>query len=512
MKNKKENIVIFCFIVPLLLLALFYLFSPTDELSLIEKRRLQQRPEFSFQALADGSYSSDLDRFFTDQLPFREMFIVSDQFLAAKFSTFFGLNEVQLVARPGVNLGEGENLGTDGKALVTFPAATTTPEHTTEQTATPGETETESTEVNEPSVEETTVTSGMTETTVAPTTEDTTAAPTTVEPTAAPTAPPATTAPTPEATSSESSTAAPAAPTEPPVDIHMSGNILIMGDRAVEIFYSNQAVIDHYASIINNLAAVSGDAEVYNILAPTASQFYAPEGYRQGSSNQQEIIPAIYKKMSSKVKTVDAYAAIAPHQNEYIYFRTDHHWTGLGAYYAYTAFANKAGFAPLPLSSFTQGRISGDFLGTLYAWANSPKSLKENPDYVEYWQPPVTTSGYAFTDASMSAGYAINLIKSDLSGGNKYLAFTEGDHGLAKFETSNKNGRNILIIKESYGNGMVPLLAAHYENVYVFDPRKATISMSSFIAEQAIDDILIINYSIAIGNAGWKDALNQSLN
>ncbi len=510
MKHKKELLVILSFFIPLVLISFLYLVSPTKQVSQLEKRQLQQRPVFSPASLVNGKFSRELDSFFTDQLPFREFFIAGDQKISSGLRTAFGLNKVELIARPGGDLGEGENLGTEGKDLVTFPTTNQKPGQTTGPKesipTTHGEGEPvlptpsvmpapDESSDQEPETSTETPTSEP-EASIPPTGSEPSTAPTTL-PTATPTAAP-TTAPT-------------AAPTAPPADIQMSGNILIMGDRAMEIFYSNQSVIDHYASVVNRVVAVSGGAQVYSLVAPTASQFYAPEGYRSGSSNQAAVIPAIYGKLGSGVKAVDAYAAIAPHTSEYLYFRTDHHWTGLGAYYAYTAFANRAGFSPLPLSSFTKGSIDGGFLGTLYAWANSPASLAKNPDTVEYWKPPVTATGYAYTDASMSAGYAINLIKTDLTSQNKYLAFTEGDHGLAKFETSVKNGRSIMVIKESYGNAMVPYLAAHYENVYVFDPRKAEMTMSSFVANQGIDDILVVNYSIAIGNAGWKSALEKSL-
>lgn len=491
MKRKKELIIALAFYIPLLVIGALYLFSPPDEISELEKRKLQQRPKFSVQAVVSGEFSQELDRYFTDQLPFRNLFISSDQRMQSNLSTLFGLNRVQLITGPAGDLGEGENLGTDDKEIVVFP---TKAPMLSESGGTPGSEPSDSSPLASPTPGE----SGE------PTDSEAPSETTTVKPTVTPTEA-STEAPTepPESTSP---------PTEAPNDVSVSGGILIVGDRAMEIFYSSQATIDKYTALVNKIEATSGSAQVYSLLAPTASQFYAPEGYRQGSSNQQTVIPSVYAQMSGNIKTVDAYSALAPHTGEYLYFRSDHHWTGLGAYYAYTAFANTAGFSPLPLSSYTKGRVDGDFLGTLYAWAGSPSVLKSNPDYVEYWQPPVTATGYAFTDASMSSGYQISLIKPSVDANNKYLAFTEGDHGLAKFETSTKNGRSIMVIKESYGNAIVPYLASHYENIYVFDPRKATISMSSFVNSEGIDDILVVNYSIAIGNTGWIDALYKSLN
>lgn len=490
MKKKLPAIVALCFLVPVFLIGLFYIVLPAKSVSISEKRKLQQRPAFSIKALFDGTFTQELNDYYTDQLPGREFFIAADQGVNANLSTLFGLNKVQLVARPGgeQDLGEGENLGTDGKTIITFPT-------------------TDAGNVPEPKPTE------------EPVGTDKLPAGTDEEPLATPTPAPSepnesTAVPTPVPTTSQSAEPTPA-PSESKTEekpIAQSGNILILSDRAVEIFYSNQTIIDSYLSVLSRVEASSGGAQIYNLLAPTASEFHAPSDYTRGSSNQKDVIAQVYAAMNPAIKTVDAYRQIAPHADKYLYFRTDHHWTQLGAYYAYTAFAETAGFKALALDAFTHGQIEGDFLGTLYGWAGQPASLKNNPDHVEYWMPPASAQGYAFTDATMSAGYAIELIKTSLNSANKYLAFTEGDHGLARFETSVKNGRSIMVIKESYGNAMVPFLASHYEYVYVFDPRKITLNLAEFADSQGIDDILVINYSIAIGNQGWKDSLLKSLN
>ena len=505
MNKKRSLIIIISFITPIIIFAFLYLILPAKQISTSEKRSLQQRPEFSFKTMLNGTYAEELDAYYTDQLPMREFFIGADQSVRSQLSTFFGLKQVQLVSRPGAgaDLGLGENLGTDGKEIVTFPTTSkpspspevTDPSEPTESSDTAGS---EALATPTPAVSDPSVSSSANAYTGTSDDTDEIDSPVTTEPSTTPTI---TTAPTTSGTT--------AGEEEP---ISQTGGILVLSNRAVEVFYSNQSIIDSYVSLLDLVVSRSPNSRVFSLIAPTASEFYAPSDYRQGSSNQKDVIAKIYAAMGADVHTVDAYSKIAPHTEDYLYFRTDHHWTGLGAYYAYTALAEEAGFTPLGLSAMTHGQVAGDFLGTLYAWANQPANLSKNPDFVEYWMPPVTAEGYAFTDTSMSAGYAISLIKTEVGSSNKYLAFTEGDHGLARFETSVKNGRSIMVIKESYGNAMVPYLAAHYEYVYVFDPRKATMDFADFVSGNEIDDILIVNYSLAIGNQGWKDALRKSLN
>lgn len=505
MNRKPYVLIIVSFFLPLLIIASLYFILPSEAISLTEKRELQQLPELRFDDLVSGVYAESWDAYYRDQLPAREFFIRADQAVNQQLNTLFGLNELQLVNRPGAgaDLGEGENLGTDGKEIVTFP--TTKP-----SVSEPSTTSSNDEAAASSSTEESTTSGSETDSTTESlaTSENTSETSNAVA------------TPTPQPQPSESETAATTETTVPPttsstqeeeVPVSQTGGILVLSDRAVEIFYSSQTIIDSYLNLIDTVERESAGARVFSLIAPTASEFYAPSAYRQGSSNQKDVIANIYAAMPDAVRTVDAYSKIAPHQSEYLYFRTDHHWTGLGAYYAYTAMAEAAGFEALSLSEMQHGSIEGDFLGTLYAWTNQAANLAKHPDFVEYWMPPVTAEGYAFTDASMTAGYAIDLIKPAITNPNKYLAFTEGDHGLARFDTSAENGRSIMVIKESYGNAMVPYLAAHYEQVYVFDPRKAEIDFNSFVSSNGIDDILVVNYSIAIGNQGWKDALMKSL-
>ena len=92
---------------------------------------------------------------------------------------------------------------------------------------------------------------------------------------------------------------------------------------------------------------------------------------------------AVYNNYSAEVKGVDVYDALSLHKLEYLYFNTDHHWTGLGAYYAYTKFAEEAGFTPVAQEDMEKKSIPG-LLGLLYDITQEPV-LEQNPDSVEYF-------------------------------------------------------------------------------------------------------------------------------
>lgn len=287
------------------------------------------------------------------------------------------------------------------------------------------------------------------------------------------------------------------------------GSILVADKRAMEIFSYYESGLKKYASIVNSLAdSMGGKANVYSLVAPTSIEFYGTKKYRTGSHSQKEAIEKLYSMMNSKVKTVDAYSKLHDSAEEYIYFRTDHHWTARGAYHAYEAFCEVSGATPVLLDSFaTQGRIPGDFLGTLYAQTQMPV-LAQNPDYVEYFSPD-GVSGEVYQSASMESPISFYVVAQQVNSSNKYLAFIAGDQPLEKITTSVKNGRKIIVLKESYGNAFVPFLCSNYEEIYVLDPRKLTFDLSSFVAAHSINDVLLINYAFGIFNPTYLEGLGK---
>lgn len=304
-------------------------------------------------------------------------------------------------------------------------------------------------------------------------------------------------------------TQAPPPTTEAPnaADVTTNGYIIMVKDRAMEMYAANKSQISSYAAAVLRLVDKVPNAKVYNLLAPTAIEFYSPEEYHTANHSQKKGIQMAYDAMGSKVIGVDAYSKLAQHTNEYIYFRTDHHWTARGAYYGYLAFAEAAGLTPKPLESYQTGRIDG-FVGTMYGYTQS-QVLKDNPDYVEYFLPQTKAEGKRYSSAAMSDGRELRIVTTDVSAGNKYLAFIQGDNPLVKITTANQNGKRIIVVKESYGNALVPFLVENYEEIYVVDPRRIDMDLPAFINQHQIQDVLMINYTLIPGNKTYMSALNK---
>ncbi|MDD3194006.1 MAG: DHHW family protein [Oscillospiraceae bacterium] len=279
---------------------------------------------------------------------------------------------------------------------------------------------------------------------------------------------------------------------EDDIGVEKSG-IFIYKGMGMSLFGGNESVGKAYAENINAYHTVFGDSvRVFDLVAPTSAEFYLPEKYKSLSHSEQNAIQSIYSHLAAGVTGVDAYSAIAPHTDEYLYFNTDHHWTGRGAYYAYTAFAKAAGFQPLDIETdYTIKRID-NFLGSLYRQTQDSK-MREKGDYVEYFIPQTqATASIVLKDQPYTKSKWV-VWEEGVSGGNGYLVFLCGDAPMIQIDTGNHNGKSIVVVKESYGNAFVPFLIPHYEHIYVVDERYFQTSLVAFIQENQVDDLLFLN-------------------
>ncbi len=294
------------------------------------------------------------------------------------------------------------------------------------------------------------------------------------------------------------------------VEGSFKGSILVSGKRAMEIFTGSAKMSKSYASLVNKTAeAMPENVKFYNMLVPTASEFYSGDTYSSGIHSQKNIIAKSYSQMHENIAKIDSYSRLEEKTEEYIYFRTDHHWTARGAYEGYLAFCEASGNEPVDINELETGKIE-NFVGSLYKASNS-SVLKKNPDFVEYFKTRVDVDAKVYEDSKMENGKRVFVVARAVNSDNKYLAFIGGDQPLEKIVTSNKNGKKILVIKESYGNALVPFLCDNYEEVYVVDPRKTNFDLVSFVESQSIGEVLMINYTFAMANETYQEALLSML-
>lgn len=207
--------------------------------------------------------------------------------------------------------------------------------------------------------------------------------------------------------------------------------------------------------------------------------------------NQSELINNVYNIYSKyeNVENLNIVDLLNSHDDEYIYYKTDHHWTTLGAYYAYVEYMKSVDKPYVDISKLNAHDVEG-FLGTYFS-----KALKFNSDFdkITYYDVNIdkmTFSGKEYTDI-----YEYDKFKER----DKYAAFLYGNRDLTvitnKDSVNKEDKSRVLIVKDSFGNSFVPYLTHSYDEVYVLDLRSNSQKVSEIMEMYEFDDILIM-YSV----------------
>lgn len=284
------------------------------------------------------------------------------------------------------------------------------------------------------------------------------------------------------------------------VQPEVAGTVYIAENRGFTLYYFYKKGADLYASMLNTVAKKIGNsATIYDIVVPNSFGVNLDEDIQKNmnTSNQGEAINYIYKKLNKSIKTVETYNQLRNHNSEYLYFKTDHHWTALGAYYVYRSFCETKGIHPHELGDYKEKKFP-EFLGSFYAYSNQSKALKKNPDTVEAYIPIATNKEKITPREGKPYQYDIISDANKFSSANKYLAFIGGDQPLIEINNPKlKDDSSCIIIKESYGNAFVPFLVDHYQYVYVVDYRYYTGDVAKVAAKHTNTDIIFLNNTAA---------------
>ena len=276
---------------------------------------------------------------------------------------------------------------------------------------------------------------------------------------------------------------------------------------AYETFGSNDAKAEKYAQTINGFADKLDGIKVYDLVIPNHTEMGLPQRLKDatGCTSQAENIKSIYAGLSDKVTAINCYNYLADHNKEYIYFNSDHHWSGLGAYYAYTAFANRTKQNVLQLSDCTEN-IVGGFTGT---FTNSFPALVDD---VHYWKFPYDVT-MDVTDANGTTNtYNSPYYEYAQAGDYAYALFIVGDNPLTVLKSNTPNaieGNNIAIVKESYGNALAPYFTNNYQEVHVIDFRHFEGNLVTYCQENGIREVLFSNVVMSANTQIQLDSMSS---
>ena len=226
------------------------------------------------------------------------------------------------------------------------------------------------------------------------------------------------------------------------------------------------------------------------MLVPAASAIY-PSNVPAGAPLLDE--DRYLDSLSDAVQTaggrfVDVRQTLTDHKDEYIYYRTDHHWTSTGAYYAYKQLCDALSLTPFDPSAHTVLAADG-FYGTHYSKARTPDA---EPDTILYYDLPNALTIYSVSGPGQPAdGETTGLYDTaKLDVYDKYAMFLHGNNGLSRIKGDGTG--SILVIKDSYANCFVPYLTANYADIDVVDFRNYNYGLDKLIADNAYDQLLVL--------------------
>ena len=282
-----------------------------------------------------------------------------------------------------------------------------------------------------------------------------------------------------------------------------SGSIYLIGNAGFESYKYGDAKGAKYAELITKVAdSLKGVSNVYSMPIPLGSGVVMPDEYKSNVpvGDQKAAITSVLSHMGTNVKGVNIYDTLYQHRDEYLYFRTDHHWTQLGAYYAYTKFCAVKGIEAKPLDYYKHVAYTG-FVGSFYFNESQDPVLKNAPDTVYTYNPRSNAKMTVTNTEGTTFAWPIIKDVSNYKMGVKYSCFIAGDNPYTVIKNSDiTDGSSCIVVKESFGNAFVPLLVDHYQTIHVIDMRYWDGNLIEFAKENNVTDVIIANNLSAIGS------------
>lgn len=290
----------------------------------------------------------------------------------------------------------------------------------------------------------------------------------------------------------------------------LQGQIYITNNCGYGLYYFSQEGADAFAATMNQIYAnVKDKVNLYVMVCPISAGVMLDQSVLDDMkcSSEKDAIDYMYQRMDEGIHTIAAFDRLKMHNAEYIYFHTDHHWTALGAYYAYMEFCKEKGIAAHDIADYETVEFPG-FLGTFYSSSNNSPALASNPDTVVGYYPKGTNTMMMNDSAgNMMQWKVVNDGVASYPKSELYAAFAGGDRAFSYAHNETiTDGSAVMVVKDSYGNAFIPWLVDHYEYVYWVDVRYTSNTISQMVADYGIQDVI---YQSQIYNASTTKLLSK---
>ncbi len=252
----------------------------------------------------------------------------------------------------------------------------------------------------------------------------------------------------------------------------------------------NREALDRNLSAISEFSTVyrNKDINVVMGIVPNAASIqtqYLPANatVRDQSADVQYIENAV----GASLNFVSLFDVMEDHKDEYIYYKTDHHWTTLGASYAFEAMTGPLQIDD-PVTEYDIYKVSDSFSGTL----SSTSGYNVGKDEIDIYVPQNTEADYLVTFGDEVEKSPSVYVSSALDQKNQYEVFLGGNYSRIDINSTMESERKLLIIKDSYANCFIPFLLPYYQDIYVVDPRYYYDDIGKLITDNQISDILFL--------------------
>lgn len=229
------------------------------------------------------------------------------------------------------------------------------------------------------------------------------------------------------------------------------------------------------------------------------------ESIKKKITNQKSIIDSINSYCGENINKLNVYDALYEHRNEHIYFCSDHHWTALGAYYAYAEFARSVGLEPTPIADMKKVLLNPEWQGTAYSMTGDERTKEFSDELYAYL--PTKENTMTIYPKNGSASTKNGCIRTSYK---SYTAFIDGDNPYTIISVpENPSDMKILVLKDSYGCAFVPYLCEHYSTIIVADPRHVNFDLYELLKDYPLKDILFMTNIFNPNVSSWVKNVNR---
>jgi len=248
-------------------------------------------------------------------------------------------------------------------------------------------------------------------------------------------------------------------------------------------------------NVSKNLKAISDfsnkykDVKQYMLISPTAVSILRDKlPLAAPVIDQQKYLDEYSKKLDSNVTFVDTYATLLEHKSEDLYYKSDHHWTTLGAFYSYQKLAEDMELSSKDSDDYDIELVSNSFEGALASESGYKTDLDKIKVYIPKDENDQVVVNYEEEQKKTATLYDSEKLEQK----DKYQVFLGGNHPIVKIDTTSDSGKTLLIFKDSYANCFIQFLTTHFSKIILVDPRYYYEDIDELMKNEGVDEVLYL--------------------